>query len=76
MSRRVYRSTVIDRQQERAWTDYAERQQVKAQRRRVESVPEWGHVEALGELHRCARVWSADEERRFRELVSDARARE
>ena len=58
-----------------AWSAYADRQAVKAQRRRVEAVPEWGHVEALGELHRCARPWSADEERRFRELVSDTRRR-
>lgn len=57
------------------WAVYDRRQQVKAQRRRVEAVPEWGRVEALGELHRCARPWSEDEERRFRELVSDARVR-
>ena len=55
---------------------YLQRQAVLRQRRRVESVPEWGRVDALGELHRCAREWSADEERRFRELVSDARVRE
>lgn len=54
---------------------YLRRQQVKAQRRRVEAVPEWGKVEALGELHRCDQPWTEADERRFREIVSDARVR-
>lgn len=54
---------------------YLRRQQVKRQRRRVEAVPEWGRVEALGELHRCDQPWTEADERRFREIVSDARVR-
>ena len=55
---------------------YLRRQAVKRQRRRVEAVPEWGRVEALGELWRCDSPWIEADERRFRELVSDARVRE
>lgn len=54
---------------------YLRRQEVRRQRRRIEACPEWGQVEALNELHRCDRPWSHEEERRFRELVSDARVR-
>jgi hypothetical protein len=41
---------------------------IAQQRYHVESVPGWPSFGELGELHRCARPWDAEEERRFKDI--------